>query len=151
MDRNILVMKKGRHAQGVLYDTALNEAAYGRPQMVGDLFGDVMSAVVGKENWDARPEWMKKVKIKPNPEALVKAVPPKVVGTVARQAEKVGINIFYRTPSGDVRISPGMAEGAYSNFPAFSRAMSGLSSIPTWVYLLGGAGVALLIVSMRKK
>ena len=151
MNRNILVMKKGRHAQGVLYDTALNEAAYGRPQMVGDLFGDVMSAVVGKENWDARPQWMKNIKVKPNPATLIKAVPPKLVGTVARRAEQYGINTYYRTPYGDQYISPDMAEGAYSNFPAFSRAMSGLSSIPTWAYLLGGAGVVLLIVSMRKK
>ena len=150
MNQNIRVIKRGNHVQGVLYDTALNEAAYGRPEMMGDLFGDVMGAVIGKDNWDARPDWLKKVKIKPNPEALVKAVPPKVVGTVAKQAEKVGINIFYRTPGGDVRITPDMAEGAYSNFPAFSKAMQGFSAIPTWAYLAAGAGVILLVFAARK-
>lgn len=149
MNRNIRVMRN-RRIPVVLYDTALNSAAYGNTAVMGDLFGDVMSAVVGKDNWDARPDWMKKVKIKPNPEALVKAVPPKVVGTVAREAERYGINIFYRTPAGDKQITPGMAEGAWSNFPAFSRAADMFSSIPIWVMVAGGVGL-LAIVMMKGK
>lgn len=134
----------------VIYDTALNELAYGRPQMMGDFFGDVMSAVVGKDNWDARPDWMKKIQVKPNPAALIKAVPPQYVGTAARYAQQYGVDTYYKTPYGNVQITPEMMQGAYSNFPAFSRAMQGFSAIPMWMYLVGGAGLLMILLSSRK-
>jgi hypothetical protein len=136
---------RNRRIPVVLYDTALNSAAYGNTAVMGDLFGDVMSAVVGKDNWDARPDWMKKVKIKADPAKIVKAVPPKVIGIVAKQAEKVGVNVFYKTPTGDMQITPDMAEGAWSNFPAFARASNMLGSIPSWVIMAGGVGLFVLI------
>jgi len=149
-NRNIRVMRN-RRIPVVLYDTALNSSAYGNTAMMGDLFGDVMSAVVGKDNWDARPDWMKNIKVKPDPAALLKAVPPKVVGTVATQAQKAGINLFYRTPAGEVAITPGMAEGAWSNFPAFSRATSMLGEIPSWVVMVGGIGLFVLIFMQGRR
>ena len=54
MSRNIGLMKLKNNTQAVLYDTALNEAAYGRPAMMGDLFNDIMGAVVPK--WNDRPD-----------------------------------------------------------------------------------------------
>ncbi len=148
MNRNIRVMRN-RRIPVVLYDTALNSAAYGNTAVMGDLFGDVMSAVVGKSNWDARPQWMKDIVVKPDPAKLaaaaVKAVPPKLVGTVAGQAQKAGINLFYNTPAGQVPITPGMTEGAWSNFPAFARASNMLGSIPSWVIMAGGIGLFILI------
>jgi len=151
MNRNIRVIKSGNNRQAVLYDTALNELAYGRPAMIGDLFGDVMSAVVGKSNWDARPDWMKNIKIKPNPAAIIKAVPPQYVGKVASTAQQYGINTYYKTPYGDMQVTPDMLQSAYSNFPAFSRTMQGLSDIPTWAYVAGGLGLVLFLFAAKKK
>lgn len=150
MNRNIRVMRN-RRIPVVLYDTALNSAAYGNTAVMGDLFGDVMSAVIGKDNWNSRPDWMKNIKVKPDPAALVKAVPPKVVGTVAAQAQKAGINLFYRTPTGEMQITPGMAEGAWSNFPAFARASNMLGSIPSWVIMAGGIGLFVLIFMQGRR
>lgn len=134
-----------------LYDLAKAELNYGKPQMMGDLFGDVMGAVVGKENWDARPQWMKNIKVKPNPTALMRAVPPQYVGRAAQYAQNYGVNTYYRTPAGDVQITPGMMQDAYSNFPMFSRALSGFSNIPVWVYAVGGVGILVLLMSMKRK
>lgn len=138
-----------------LYDSALNSAAYGNTAMMGDLFGDIMGAVVGKDNWDARPQWMKDIVVKPDPakiaSAAVKLVPPKLVGNVATQANKAGINLFYNTPAGQVPITPGMAEGAWSNFPAFARGASMFSEIPSWVIMAGGMGLFLLIFLQGRK
>lgn len=134
-----------------LYDLAKAEMNYGKPQMMGDLFGDVMGAVIGKENWDARPDWMKNIKVKPNPAALMRAVPPQYVGRAAQYAQNYGVNTYYRTPAGDVQITPGMMQDAYTNFPMFSRALSGFSSIPMWVYLAGGVGLAVLLMSKTRK
>lgn len=156
MDRNIRVLRRfnGRLPVPVtLYDTALNNAAYGNVQ-VGDFFGDVMSAVIGKDNWDARPQWMKDIVVKPDPAKMaamaVKAVPPKLVGNVAQQAQKAGINLYYNTPAGQVPITPGMAEGAWSNFPAFARAGGALGGIPTWALIAGGIGLVLMIFVAKK-
>jgi hypothetical protein len=142
--------EKGYPIPVTIYDSALNNAAYGNTQLLGDFFGDVMGAVIGKDNWDARPQWMKNIKVKPDPTALIKAVPPKYVGTVARQAQQYGVNVYNRTPYGDVQITPGMMESAYSNFPAFSRAVQGISSIPAWAWLAGGAGIILLVFAAKK-
>lgn len=150
MNRNIRVMRN-RRIPVVLYDTALNSAAYGNTAVMGDLFGDVMSAVIGKDNWDARPQWMKDIKVKPNPSALVKAVPPKYVGMVAQRANQYGADVFYRTPAGEMQITPGMAEGAWSNFPAFSRAANMLGGIPSWVVMVGGVGLFLLVFMNARK
>lgn len=158
MNPNIRVIQRvhGRRMKVpvTLYDTALNSAAYGNTAVMGDLFGDIMGAVVGKDNWDARPQWMKDIVVKPDPAKLaaaaVKAVPPKLVGTVAGQAQKAGINLFYNTPAGQVPITPGMAEGAWSNFPAFARGSAMLGGIPTWALIAGGVGLVLMIFIAKK-
>ena len=151
MNRNIRVLRN-RRVPVVLYDTALNSAAYGNTAVMGDLFNDIMGAVVPK--WNDRPDWMKKIVVKPDPakiaETAIKAVPPSRVGKVIGQAEKYGVNLFYNTPAGQIPVTSQTAESMYSNFPAFARAHAGLSSIPTWVYLVGGLGLV-LVVFMTKK
>lgn len=153
MNRNIRVIKRGNHAQGVLYDTALNEFAYGRPAMMGDLFNDIMGAVVPK--WDQRPDWMKKIVVKPDPAKIaataIKAVPPSQVGKVVGQAEKYGMNFFYNTPAGQVPVSAQTAESMYGNFPTILKAGGFASSIPTWAIMAGGVGLFVLIFLQAKK
>jgi hypothetical protein len=97
---------------------------------------------------------MKDIVVKPDPvklaAAAVKAVPPKLVGSVAGQAQKAGINLFYNTPAGQVPITPGMAEGAWSNFPVFAKGGSLLNNIPSWALIAGGVGLILLIFVAKK-
>lgn len=136
-----------------LYDTALAMNAYGNP-MMGDMFGDIMGAVIGKDNWDARPDWMKDIKVKPDParllKAAVKVVPPKMVGGVVRQANQYGFDLNYRTPAGFMNVTPETAEGVYGNYPAYLSTKDVFSNIPTWVYLVGATGIIFAFV-IRKK
>ena len=142
---NVLTMVKGSGIPVTLYDTAMNMSAYGQPQLMGDLFGDIMGAVVGKDNWNARPDWMKKIQVKPDPAKIfsqaVKAVPPRQVGNVVRQAGNYGLDMFYKTPVGNMPITPETAEGIYGNYPAYLTTKDVFSSVPMWVYLIGGAGI----------
>lgn len=153
MARNIRMVKLNNNRQAVLYDTALNEAAYGRPEMIGDLFNDIMGAVVPK--WDDRPDWMKKIVVKPDPAKIaataIKAVPPSQVGRVVGQAEKYGMNFFYNTPAGQVPVTADTAESVYGNFPAMLRAGGFASSIPTWAIMAGGVGLFVLIFMQARK
>jgi len=153
MSRNIRLMKLKNNTQAVLYDTALNEAAYGRPEMIGDLFNDIMGAVVPK--WNDRPDWMKKIVVKPDPAKIaataIKAVPPSQVGRVVGQAEKYGMNFFYNTPAGQVPVTADTAESVYGNFPAMLRAGGFASSIPTWAIMAGGVGLFVLIFMQARK
>lgn len=136
-----------------LYDTALTESAYGKPRQLGDLFGDIMGAVVGKENWDARPDWMKKIQVKPDPSKLLstaaKVVPPSMVGKVVGQANQAGFDMYYNTPAGKIPVTPEFAEGVYSNYPTFLKARDTLASIPVWTYFVVGGGI-LFVLMMRK-
>jgi len=136
-----------------LYDTALTQMAYGQPQQMGDLFGDIMGAVVGKENWDARPTWMKNMQVKPDPAKLfstaAKVLPPKVVGRVVGQANQAGFDMFYNTPAGSIPITQETAEGIYSNYPTFLKTRDVFASVPWWVYALGAGGI-LFAFSVRK-
>lgn len=153
MARNIRMVKLNNNRQAVLYDTALNEAAYGRPEMIGDLFNDIMGAVVPK--WNDRPDWMKKIIVKPDPAKIaataIKAVPPSQVGRVVGQAEKYGMNFFYNTPAGQVPVTADTAESVYGNFPAMLRAGGFASSIPTWAIMAGGVGLFVLIFMQARK
>lgn len=158
-NRNIRYMKAS--PQGVrrgaipftLYDTALNQMAYGQSQQMGDLFGDIMGAVVGKDNWSARPDWMKNIKVKPDPAKLfstaAKVLPPKMVGKVVGQANQAGFDMFYNTPAGSIPINQETAEGIYSNYPTFLKTKDVFASVPWWVYTLGAGGI-LFAFSMRK-
>ncbi len=130
-----------------LYDTALTLSMYGQPAL-GDLFNDIAGAII--PGWDQRPDWMKKIRLKPDPakiiDTAVKAKPElaaKVIGT----AEKAGVNVFYQTPSGPVQITPGMAQAGWSNLPMFARA----AETPMWVWIAGGGAVLLLIVGMTAR
>lgn len=133
------------------YDYRLARRQYGTP-VVGDLFNDVMASVV--PGWDNRPEWMKKIQVKPDPARLLqtatKIVPPSAVGGVVKTANQYGFDLWYRTPAGNVPVSPAMAESFYGNYPAFARFQQGLSNIPGWVYL-GGAGVVLLLIGLSRR
>ena len=136
-----------------LYDTALTQLAYGQPAQMGDLFGDIMGAVVGKENWDARPDWMKNIKVKPDPAKLfstaAKVLPPKMVGKVVGQANQAGFDMFYNTPAGQIPVTPEFAEGVYGNYPTFLKTRDVFASVPWWVYALGAGGI-IFAFSMRK-
>lgn len=126
--------------------------AYGHPKM-GDLFNDIVGAVV--PGWDKRPDWMKKIQIKPDPlklaQTAAQVVPPKEVGRVVDQAAKYGVNLNYQTPAGSVPITGQMVAGGYQNFPAIASFSKTLSDIPTWAYMVGGVGVVLLLVTVVKK
>lgn len=153
MARNIRMMKLNNNRQAVLYDTALNEAAYGRPEMIGDLFNDIMGAVVPK--WNDRPDWMKKIVVKPDPAKIaataIKAVPPSQVGKVVSQAEKYGMNFFYNTPTGQVPVTAQTAESMYGNFPALMRMRDLAGGIPSWAIMVGGIGLFVMIFLQAKK
>ena len=153
-------VQRGRSAY-TLYDTAIAEAAYGfrsyrkkpgRGQL-GDMFGDIMGAVVGKENWDARPEWMKRIAVKPDPSRLfstaAKVLPPRMVGKVVGQANQAGFDMYYNTPAGQIPVTPEFAEGVYGNYPTFLKTRDVFASVPTWIYAVGAGGI-LLAFMMRK-
>lgn len=132
-----------------LYDTALTAGAYGTPQL-GDLFNDVMGAVV--PGWDKRPDWMKKIQVKPDPaklfQAASKVVPPSQVNRVLDAAQEAGVNLYYQTPAGQVPITSQTAGALYGGYPMFAQAQSTLSSVPVWVWAAGAGVLALLL--MRK-
>lgn len=136
-----------------LYDTALTQLAYGQPAQMGDLFGDIMGAVVGKDNWDARPDWMKNIKVKPDPAKLfstaAKVLPPKMVGKVVGQANQAGFDMFYNTPAGQIPVTPEFAEGVYGNFPTFLKTRDVFASVPWWVYAVGAGGILLAVMKSR--
>lgn len=133
---------------GVL--TAYGQTDQARLQL-GDLFNDVMGAVV--PGWAARPDWMKKIVVKPDPQKLMSAaqkVAPNAAGQIVGAAEKAGINLFVNTPGGQIPLTPGMAQGLYANAPWLVGAKETLSVIPSWVWIAGAGGILLLVVSMRK-
>lgn len=145
------IIKPARGIPYVLYDTALASMAYGQTPVLGDLFNDVMSAVV--PGWSQRPDWMKKIQIKPDPAKLfqqaAKVVPPERVGQVVEQANRAGLNLWYRTPAGAVPITPETAQGLYSGYGVMTQVKGALETIPWWVYLVGG-GLLLFVVLQRR-
>lgn len=134
------------------YEMSRLYTSYGNPRM-GDLFNDIVGAVV--PGWDKRPDWMKKIQIKPDPAKLVQAaakvVPPKEVGRVVDQAAKYGVNLNYQTPAGSVPVTGQMIAGGYQNFPMFASMANKLSDIPTWVYVVGGVGLVVVVMLAAKK
>lgn len=135
-----------------VYETAMNSSAYG-PQataQMGDLFNDIMGAVV--PGWDKRPDWMKKIQVKPDPARIVQSVqqviPPKEAGRVLQTVNRYGFDLAYKTPTGAVPITPEMLQSGYSNLPMISRVSSAISAIPWWVYVAGGGLV--LVVLLKK-
>lgn len=132
-------------------------AAYGRNQRsngrlhMGDLFNDIMGTVV--PGWDARPEWMKKIVVKPDPAKLVtmaQKVAPNAAGQIVSAAERNGFNLFYQTPAGQMPITPDMAQGMYSNYPMFARAQQTFSDIPSSVWMIGAAGLLGIILLAKR-
>lgn len=148
----VVSYKNRRGIPVALYDTALTSAAYGQNRvMMGDLFNDVMSIIPG---WDQRPDWMKKIQIKPDPAKIVQSVaqvlPPKEVGRVVDQANRIGFDLNYLTPAGPVPVTGATIQGAYSNYPMFAQTMQGLSSIPWYVWILGGGLVLIALMPKGK-
>lgn len=131
----------------VLYDTALNSLAYGRAPQMGDMFNDIMGSVI--PGWDARPDWMKKIVVKPDPAKLVQQVSaivsPKKAGAFVDTAAKYGVNLAYNTPAGQVPVTGDMASNAMQYGPGFYSAVNAASSVPVWAYV-AGAGVLLLLI-----
>lgn len=153
MSRSMGRIRKRYNIPVVLYDTALNTQAYGNTVQMGDFFNDIMGAVV--PGWDSRPDWMKKIQVKPDPAKILptvmKAVPPKMVGGVLQKANQYGFDMYYQTPGGSVPITPSLAESAYANFPAFMKAKDMFGGIPSWLIMAGGVGLFVLIFSQAKK
>lgn len=137
--------RRGKRAIPVIaYDTALTESAYGKPEHLGDLFNDIVGAVV--PGWDQRPAWMKKIQVKPDPNKLInaalKVAPPKTVQNVLTAAEQAGFNTYY----GGAYVSPQTGAALYGTGAALSYQAAG---IPIWVWLAGG-GVLILFLTMRR-
>lgn len=135
----------------VLYDTAMNELAYGVTPQLGDLFNDVMGTVV--PGWDSRPDWMKKIVVKPDPaklmQAAAKVVKPAQAGALVDQANKAGVNLFYNTPAGQVPVTGAMVSGSMQYGPGMFSATNALAAIPVWAYVGGGLLLAFLLMNRK--
>lgn len=146
-----LMRRNATGAPVILYDTALNQLAYGVTPQMGDLFNDIMGAVVPA--WDKRPDWMKKIVVKPDPAKLIQAaskvVKPEQAGALVDQANRAGVNLFYNTPAGQVPVTGDMAQNAMTYGPGYYSAYNAVSSVPVWVYAVGG--VAVLALFMARK
>lgn len=151
---------KKKRPSVTLYDTALTEFAYGGPAL-GDPFGDFMGSIIGEENWDARPQWMKDIRLKVNPatvaQTALNVVKPKGLEKVLTEAEKVGVTVNVKNPvtGGFSRVSPQNASAAYqaygTGFPMWSTAKSAIGDVPMWVWVAGGVGVFMVVMMVAKK
>lgn len=148
--RDVVTARNGVPLTMTLYDTALARSAYGQAPQLGDLFNDIVGAIV--PGWDDRPQWMKDIRVKPNAPQIIqqaaKVVSPEKVGNVIDQAQKYGFNIFYRTPAGEVPVTGSTAAGLYRNYPVVAKARETLAAVPPMVWLGGGA--VLLLLLMRR-
>lgn len=157
----------------IAYDTALTESAYGNLEHLGlivpdyrikttrpmqtaittiprkpatpDLFNSIMGAVV--PGWDTRPDWMKKIRVKPDPVKIFqqasKAVPPERIEQIVDIARQYGVTGYYAGQE----ITPGGAGFA----AGMARAGAQLAEIPGWVWLAGGGVVLILVMSMGRR
>ena len=162
--RTLSLVSVGRRGKvGVpiaFYDTALTESAYGNPQL-GDLFGDLMGSVVGEENWEARPQWMKDIKLKVDPakviETAARVVAPKAVSKVVAQAQKVGVTVRMkdRRTGRSRTLTPATAGATWSavstGYPLYSAIRKTAADIPIWAYIAGGGAVLLVVVMAMRK
>lgn len=137
------------------YYNAGVQASYGNLREaqleLGDLFNDIIGAVV--PGWDQRPEWMKKIVVKPDPAKLVtmaQKVAPNAAGDIVSAANKAGLNVFVNTPAGQVPVDPYSAQAMYSGYPMFAQAQSALGSVPSVVWIAGGVGVLALILLAKR-
>lgn len=124
-----------------------NEAA----AELGDLFNDVMGAVV--PGWDQRPDWMKRISVKPDPSKLLQTaqrIAPQAGSQVVTAANRYGLNVYANTPAGQVLVTPDMAQGMYQGMPFFARAKTAFESVPGWVWGAGVGGAVLLLATMKR-
>lgn len=129
-----------------LYDSALTAAAYGKQvPHLGDLFNDIVGAIV--PGWDQRPDWMKKIQVKPDPVKLLqtaqKFVPPSQIQKILGIGQQYGIQPYY----GGVPISPEAGAAAYQ----YGDIAASLASVPTWIYLAGGGVLLLLVMGSARR
>lgn len=137
------------------YYNAGVQAAYGNLNAahaeLGDLFNDIMGAVV--PGWDMRPDWMKKIVVKPDPTKILQTaqqIAPQAGSQVVGAMEKAGLNVFVNTPAGQMPVTPGNAQTMWSNLPMIASAQQTLANIPNTVWIIGGVGVLALLFMAKK-
>lgn len=143
-------LKRGHTAHN--YQLAETYWAYGRDarprEGLGDMFGDIMGTII--PGWDSRPEWMKKLVVKPDPAKLLqtasRVVPPKQAGAAIDAANKAGFNFFMNTGAGQVPITGAGVQHAMQYGGGYLNFGNAVSSIPVWVYAAGGVLVLALIM-----
>lgn len=137
------------------YNRAATQLAYGNTGAaraeLGDLFNDVMGAIV--PGWDARPDALKKIVMKPDPAKIlerVQQVAPNAGEQVVRAANANGLGVFVNTPGGQVEVTPYNAQSLYGIYPFLTRAQSTLSEMSPMVWLaIGGVGLGLFLMMKR--
>jgi len=141
------------------YNRAAVNLSYGNTAQVqhemGDLFNDIMGAVV--PGWDARPDWMKKIVFKPDPNKILAAankLAPNAGAQAIQAANAAGLDVYIDGPTGPILMTPEMAQGIYKGYPMYTKArgMVGdfFGAVPTWIWLAGAGGVVLLFAMKRK-
>lgn len=139
LDRATIYMQYGNH--------------HGAKAELGDLFNDIMGAVV--PGWSERPQALKNLQLKVDPAkalAAVQKIAPGAGGQAVSAANAAGLNVYANTPAGKVLITPEMAQGAYKNYPMYTEAMEVAGSIldsPMTLLAIGGIGLGLFLMLKR--
>ncbi len=128
----------------------------GAKALLGDLFNDVMGAIV--PGWDSRPDALKKIVVKPDPNKIIsmaQRVAPNAGADIVRAANANGMQIYVNTAAGPVNVTPETAQLYYGNYQFLSRAQEGLAgfgsalSSPTMLLTIGGIGIGLYLILKR--
>lgn len=141
---------------------ALNRAQsymeYGNPGAakaeLGDLFNDIMGAIV--PGWDMRPQALKDIRLKADPNKLMAAAQKLAPGAGAqavRAANAAGLDVYVDTPAGPVLVTPEMAQGVYANYAYYTKARSAFDSVTNnlpMIAMLGGGALLLFMVMKRR-
>lgn len=136
--------------------------AYGNPagakHELGDLFNDIMGAVV--PGWEARPDALKKIVVKPDPNQLLQMAQkaaPNAARDIVTAANANGMQVYVNTPAGQVTVTPDNAQFYYGNYAfltkaqgALTSAFSSVSSLSPMTWLaVGGIGLGLFLMMKR--
>ena len=122
----------------------------GAKALLGDLFNDVMGAIV--PGWAERPQALKNIVIRPDPAKIIERVQqiaPNAGRQVVQAANANGMGIFVNTPGGQVEVTPENAQSLYGIYPFVTRAQTALGAVPTWIWFAGGVGVLALVMMRR--
>jgi len=137
------------------FERANMQLAYGNVNdakaELGDLFNDIMGSIV--PGWDQRPEFLKKIVVKPDPNKIVQAaqkIAPNAGADIVRAANANGMQIYVNTPAGQVNVTPETAQLYYGNYQFLSRAQDTLGSLSPMTWLaVGGIGLGLFLIMKR--